>query len=63
LLGLEQRPFEGHINFRFEVENETAADKQQKREAATLEFMLRHGALPLSTFALSIPLERFLSFM
>ena len=29
LLGLEQRPLEGHINFHFEVENETVSQKQQ----------------------------------
>ena len=63
LLGLEQRPFEGHINFRFEVQNETATEKQQKSDTATLDFMLHHSTLPLSTFALSTPLERLLSFM
>mmetsp|Transcript_4965 Transcript_4965/g.7322 ORF Transcript_4965/g.7322 Transcript_4965/m.7322 type:complete len:529 (+) Transcript_4965:77-1663(+) len=63
LMAIEGQPFVGHINFRFEVEQVTPQQQQEKADAARHDFFQRMGALPSSTACLVLPLQRFLSFM
>ena len=46
LAGTVGKPFRGHLNFRFEVEEASEEEMQTRTRIAIREFMAQHGAIP-----------------
>jgi hypothetical protein len=55
--------FEGHINFRFEVERVSEEEKQEQTRAAFSDFLAQHGAILSSPHALPSQLDQIVARM
>lgn len=64
LMAIEIQPFEGHLNFRFEVERQpTAQERQLRADTLFFDTVLRMEGVPSSTASITLPLQRLSNFM